>query len=536
MATKESVVIENFLRIADKDGNDVDFTLNTAQRKLDNELTGRDIVPKARQEGISSYVLARFTVKCLGQRNTRAVVISHDKESTQRMLAKVRYYLRNFKGPKPIIKNDSKNEITFPKTNSAFYIGTAGARKFGRGDTITHLHCSEVAYWPDPKEITAGLFQAVPLSGELVIESTGNGVGNWYHKICMRAAEGRGRYKLHFFDWQSFPEYKIALSPEERGRILSTLSPDLEEPELVSVYRLTPEQLAWRRMKLEELDYDLHLFKQEYPLTLDECFQASGRSIFRTVRYAADPNWKKKDQYLHILDGHPREGRTYSLGADVSAGVGQDRSVIEIICIEDMEQVGEWSSDKIAPDVFAIKLAEVGEFFQHGFITVESNNHGILTLSELSKIYPPHLIYKEQKSKSANTPTDAAKLAQLGHRTSVLSKPLMIGKLRKLLVRDLLIHSEVLRNELSTFVELENGELGAEEGCFDDCVIALSKAVFALERAAMIQTSSVAQAAVGTDPFKLDTIIEEMHNRRGGFPISPQAAIIDGEFSANIDA
>lgn len=535
MPTKESVVIENFLRIADKDGNDVDFTLNTAQRRLDNALTGRDIVPKARQEGISSYILARFTVKCLGQRNTRAVVISHDKESTQRMLAKVRYYLRNFKGPKPIIKNDSKNEITFPKTNSAFYIGTAGARKFGRGDTITHLHCSEAAYWPDPKEVTTGLFQAVPYSGELIIESTGNGVGNWYHKICMRAAEGRGRYKLHFFDWQSFPEYRLTLTPAQEEQLLGNLSIDLEEPELVSIYGLTAGQIAWRRMKLEELDYDLQKFKQEYPLTLDECFQASGRSIFQFVRYVADPKWKRRDQYLHVLEGHPREGRTYSLGADVSAGVGQDRSVMEVICVEDMEQVGEWISDKIAPDVFAIKVAEVGKIFQNAFVTVESNNHGILTLSELSKIYPPYLIYREQRAKSANTPTEAVKLAQLGHRTTVISKPLMIGKLRKLLVKDLLIHSEILRNELSTFIESENGELGAEEGCFDDCVIALSKAAFALERAAMLGVSPIAQGQGQVDPFKLDAIIEEMQGRKRGFPIGPQA-IIDGEFSANIDA
>lgn len=535
MPTPESVVIENFLRIADKQGLDVDFTLNHAQRALDNALTGRDIVPKARQEGISSYVLARFTVKCLGQRNTRAVVISHDKESTQRMLAKVRYYLRNFKGPSPIIKNDSKNEITFPKTNSAFYIGTAGARKFGRGDTITHLHCSEVAYWPDPKEITTGLFQAVPLSGELIIESTGNGVGNWYHQICMRAAESRSRYKLHFFDWQSFPEYTLALTPVQEEEILQSLSEELEEPELIKNYKLTPGQVAWRRMKLEELSYDLKRFKQEYPLTLDECFQASGRSIFQVVRYVYDSLWKRHDQFMFKLEGHPKQGRTYVLGADVSAGVEQDRSVCEIICLEDMEQVGEWISNKTAPDVFAVKVAELGVMFNNAFIVVENNNHGILTMSELSKIYPMYLIYKEQRAKSANNPTEQAKLTQLGHRTTVLSKPLIIGKLRKLLVRDLLIHSEILRSELSTFVEDENGLLGAEEGCFDDTVIAMAKATIAMERAAVIQSSSSTIVTRETDPFSIDAIINELNGRGKGFPIKDQA-IIDGEFSANIDA
>jgi hypothetical protein len=55
-----------------------------------------------------------------------------------------------------------------------FYIGTAGARKFGRGDTITDLHCSEVAFWENAKELTAGLllpdsFRLFLAQGQLVL-------------------------------------------------------------------------------------------------------------------------------------------------------------------------------------------------------------------------------------------------------------------------------------------------------------------------------------------------------------------------------
>jgi hypothetical protein len=85
------------------------------------------------------------------------------------MLARVHYYLENLRGPKAVIKNSSKNELTFPKTNSMFYIGTAGSRKFGRGDMITDLHCSEVAYWEDPKSLITGLFQAVPRNGGEIV-------------------------------------------------------------------------------------------------------------------------------------------------------------------------------------------------------------------------------------------------------------------------------------------------------------------------------------------------------------------------------
>ncbi|MGH9858319.1 MAG: hypothetical protein ACRD4B_10790, partial [Acidobacteriota bacterium] len=171
----ERLVIESMFMIVDKDGNDVPFILNREQAILDALLSNRDRVPKARQLGISSYVLARFLVRCLTKRNTRAVVISHDEKSTQKMLDRVYYYIANLRGPQPVIKNSNRNEITFPKMHSTFYIGTAGAKKFGRGDMITDLHCSEIAYWPDPKGLISGLYQAVPRNGHIIEESTGNG-------------------------------------------------------------------------------------------------------------------------------------------------------------------------------------------------------------------------------------------------------------------------------------------------------------------------------------------------------------------------
>src|SRR5574342_156437 len=110
--TPEAKIIEALFRIPDKDGKDVDFKLNSAQLVLDDQLTGRDLVPKARQEGVSSYYLARFLAACLMYRNTRAVVISHDRESTRRLLTRAQYYIQNIRGPAPQVQNFSKDEIT----------------------------------------------------------------------------------------------------------------------------------------------------------------------------------------------------------------------------------------------------------------------------------------------------------------------------------------------------------------------------------------------------------------------------------------
>ena len=522
MATQERIIIENLFRVADKDGNDVDFKLNSAQASIDSRFTGRDIIPKARQEGVSTYYLARFAAKCLYKRNTRAVVISHDTSSTQRMLNKVHYFLENIKGPKAVINNSSKNEITFAKTNSVFYIGTAGSRRFGRGDTITDLHCSEYAYWPNPKELITGLFQAVPKSGEIGIESTGNGVGNDYHKRCMRAAEGNSRFRLHFLDWLSFDEYKYDISEDMKAAVMGALVEEWEEPQLVKDFGATAGQLLWRRDKLEELDYDLTRFKQEYPSTLDECFQSSGHSIFGKVNYEQTDKWKRLDQHVYALEDHPRIGYTYVIGADPSGGVGLDNATMQVVCLDTYEQVAEFASDKTEPDVFAHKIAFMGNKYNKAFLSVESNNHGIVTLKILSNIYPRYLIHRAFKSARGSSSDES--LMALGVSSNTRSKPLIIGNLRTELADTLKIHSPLLKDELSTFIETETGKLEAEEGCKDDRVIALAMAIVGLSKAAiMCGDKNKAQIEV-IDPFSLDSIIDEMTKGKNSFPISPQHA------------
>jgi len=511
MATKERIAIENLLMIADKEGADVNFSLNQAQLRVDDSLTGRDLIPKARQMGVSSYFLARYTVACLGQRNTRAVVISHDKESTQRMLNKVHYYLEHIRGPKAEIKNSSKNELTFPKTNSMFYIGTAGARKFGRGDTITHLHCSEVAYWPDPKALTKGLFQAVPRSGEIAMESTGNGTGNFYHRACVRAEEGKGRWRNHFLNWLTFPEYNLTLTPEEERYVMSSLDEELEEVKLVKDYKLTAGQIMFRREKLEELDYDLRGFKQEYPITLNECFQSSGFSLFTKVNYRPSNDWTRVDKYFWtMIEEYKHRPSKYALGVDVGGGVNRDRSIIEIIDIIKWEQVGEWVADNIAPDVLAQYVQQIAEYWNNAYVTVESNNYGSTTLLALKEIYPKSLIFRSKH--------DSDNIIKYGYRTTTKSKPIMIGNLRHELALDFKVRSPLLMDELSTFGEQENGKMEAESGCYDDRVMALAVGLQGSIRAGYLRAHEEYQRIQTdwVDPFSLEGIIASCRGRAKG--------------------
>jgi hypothetical protein len=464
----QALVIEKFFKIVSKGGHTVDFNLNYPQVLYDKTKTERDIILKARQEGFSSYVLGDFTVDCVTFNNLRAVVISHDAESTQRLLAKVHFYIENMKGLQVKTRYSTKNEIVFLNTGSTFYIGTAGARKFGRGDTIHRLHGSEVAFWDNPEELTAGLFQAVPRDGRIVLESTANGVGNFFHRQVQNSLKNMGRFKLHFFPWNIFNEYE--LQPLETFQLTD------QEALLVRDFGLTPGQILWMREKLVEFERP-ELFKQEYPLTIEEAFLSSGWSFFPEAKiFPREPvekvgNWVVWEQ--------PIPGEEYAFGVDSSAGVGRDDASIEICRASTYEQVAEFVDDRTSPDKLALEGIEWGERYNFALAVIEANSYGLEVLNKFKTHYPSHRIYQRRRS-------ERSQMAELQYDTfgwisSERSKQLLCADLRRATRENFAIHSEYAYDELKTFIEDDNKKLRAQEKCKDDCVIALGLAIQGLK-------------------------------------------------------
>ena len=299
----------------------------------------------------------------------------------------------------------------------------------------------------------------------------------------------------------------------------------LKEPDVMRAYGLTAGQILWRRSIIEdELDGDLFEWNKEYPSCLDDCFQTAGGGIFQSVRYVETPDWQRESAFLHVMKGHPQPHLHYLVGGDVSAGVGKDSSVAEVFCLETEEQVAEYINSRIEPDAFADVLADLGYRFNEGYLGVESNNHGILTLKELgsydlarSKVkYPTNKVYRTPAAKRSSG-DQVKRLIDLGVRTSSRSKPIIIGTLRIKLRDSATIHSSILKNELSTYIEWPDGTMGAAENCHDDTVIAAGMAFFVRDRGALNlleQPITKSELYAKKDPFALDSIIAEMTNDR----------------------
>lgn len=133
---------------------------------------------------------------------------------------------------------------------------------------------SECAFYENTDELQTGLLQSIAdMPGtEVILESTANGLGNFFHQVCMAALKGEGEYELIFIPWFWQEEYS---TPTPEGFTLTE-----DERKLKEAHNLTDEQIYWRRLKIIAFGAGGEWkFQQEYPCTVHEAFVSSGVSM-----------------------------------------------------------------------------------------------------------------------------------------------------------------------------------------------------------------------------------------------------------------
>lgn len=247
----------------DEQGQVIPFKLNQVQAKYydmmiqdhPNGLDGaREIILKARQQGFSTFILALFAVDFITKPHSVSICISHQSDATRRLFKRVHFYIESYCDKngfniKDYLSVDSKDELENATNGAYFYLGTAGSKVGGRGDTVTNLHFSEAAFYQDtekitPKEIIEATGQQVPQDhGMIFIESTGGHYGSYYQGEWERAKNQESNFTPRFFSW------KELYSPE------------------------------WIEKKRKDFQSESE-FKTHYPSTEEEAFIYSGDPFF----------------------------------------------------------------------------------------------------------------------------------------------------------------------------------------------------------------------------------------------------------------
>jgi hypothetical protein len=478
-----------------KDGSIVPFKLNRGQLLMDSLLERqwkekgyvRALVIKARQVGISTYTEGRFFWKVTGTKNSNAFVLSHLSDATANLFRMVRTFYDNVPDPmfSPPLKSSTITGLEFADLNSSYRIGTARSVEVGRSGTNRFVHGSEVAFYPHQNEIVAGLLQTAPPTGsEVILESTANGVGDWFHTQIMRSLRGEGDWQVVFIPWFWMPEYRAKVNPYFKA------TPD--EDRLMGLYKLSPEQIMFRRRKMDELGSE-DLFRQEYPSTPEEAFLFSGRrfidekDIERAAIECFSPRLRGEiiadtgqiydnphGRYAEFIE--PRHEQAYCIGIDVSEGlVHGDYTVCQVLDQEG-NQCATWRGH-VDPYEFAETVVQLGRRFSKAYLIIERNNHGLTLIRRLqdlgySSLYVDHTLDGAYADKTTR---------RAGFLTTSKTKPLILDNLRALLRQGEsgIVDRETLE-EMRTLVIDDAGRINAQQGCHDDCVMAYAIALHGL--------------------------------------------------------
>jgi hypothetical protein len=479
--------IEEALLIYPKDADKglIPLKINEAQKIVVNEFVRemkevgyvRMIISKYRQAGFSTISSALIFHRTLFYKNTRAVIISLDKPTTESIFSMSKTFWENLpENVKPVLGVSNKREMVFEKNDSKFRLFTAGADNPGRGTTNTALLCDETAFFQNADKVMAGLFQSVALTkgSIIIINSTSNGAQGVYYDLWHKAEKGEGNFTPLFVPWFIQEEYRL--------KCPQTLELTHEETLLKERWGLDNEQVFWRRIKISETSTDI--FKQEYPFTAEESFLQSGSSVFskeildryvpQTPASLRDFNTEftafdeKTEGQLSVWNA-PSKDSKYLIGADVALGVRGDFSVATVMN-SDREVVAIYRSNKTDPVQYGKILFYLGRWYNNALICPEANSIGVATVQQLFGMNYPNLY---QQKKTANTIPDS--INHLGFKTTSATRAPIISNLRRMIEdEDIAIPSAMAIEELRNFIITPQGKAEASVGHHDDMVMSLA--------------------------------------------------------------
>ena len=455
----ESVSIwlaRTLLRVRSRDGSDLPLRANAVQSRYESHRSRRNIVLKARQMGITTWVSGRFFLRTITRPGVLTIQVAQTRDAAEAIFRTVQRYWEHLpfelRNGSLRLSRSNAGQMRFGEIDSEFRVLSASDSNAGRGLTIQNLHCSELSRWPGDAGMTlAGLRAALSIDGELVLESTPNGAYGCFYEEWLSAEEKGTR--RHFFPWWMEPEYTASPVRELTE----------EEVELSAREGLNAGQISFRRMLQQEYR---GLRLQEFAEDAQTCFRASGDCCFDMnsleQRFAQTPTPLCERQAGSLVVWLPAiPGREYVVAVDTAGGgTDGDYAVAEVLELETGLQCAELRRHLSARDL-ARAIAELSHEYGKALVVVERNNHGAAVLAYLEAEHGGVLVYEQD-----GTP---------GWLTTSVSKPRMISQLGTLLAEQpWLFLSKRLLSECRTYVTLPGGGTGGAQGCHDDCVMAMA--------------------------------------------------------------
>lgn len=443
---------ENFFTIVNLDRGREKIQLFKCQKKVLRSLRDNrfNIVLASRQVGKTTMMtIYALWVACFLD-DQRILVVANKEQTAINIFKRIRLAYEQLPNwLKPGVIEYGKTSMVL-SNGSSIGISTTSSDA-GRGDSCNCLILDELAFIDNHlvESFWKSVYPIISSSkkSKIFIASTPNGTGNLFHDIYSNAVKGKNNWTASRIDWWEIP-----------GR-----------------------DDKWKNETIKSLG-SVQIFDQEFGCQFIE----TGESVLdeELVRKASltitEPDHVLDDGHYQIWD-LPANERNYAVGVDISEGVGDAASVVQILDVTELteiKQVAVYHNNKISPYNFTTKLLEILQQWGNPPALIERNNCGAQVVDTLANVhgYENIVNYTPNRNQAVDRPGVIA-------HTNTKYKGVVNLKYWLTEVYSVVLRDNMTLEELKTFVRYPNGTWKAIQGIniHDDRVMSLIWALMILE-------------------------------------------------------
>lgn len=468
---------ENFFTIINLDRGREKIKLFKCQKRVLRSLRDNrfNIVLASRQVGKTTMMtIYTLWVACFLE-DQRILVVANKEQTAINIFKRIRLAYEQLPNwLKPGVVEYGKTAMTL-SNGSSIGISTTSSDA-GRGDSCNCLVLDELAFIDNHlvESFWKSVYPIISSSkkSKIFIASTPNGTGNLFHDIYSNAVRGKSNWTASRIDWDEIPGRDEKWKQDTISSLGSSQIFDQEFGcQFIETGESVLDQELVRKSSLTISDPD-HIFD-------DGCYKV----------------WKLPD-----------ESRTYTIGVDISEGVGEASSVVQVLDITDLadiEQVAVYCNDQISPYNFTTKLLEILQQWGQPPALIERNNCGAQVVDTLRNVHGYENIVNFTPGKE-NVVQRPGIIAHTNTKyKGVVNMKYWLSEVHAVTLRD-----SATLDELKTFVRYPNGTWKAVKGSsiYDDRVMSLIWALLILETTITEQYFEIEQYDKNNKPAMIKNV------------------------------